>query len=290
MSRRRAVATVTIAAACVAAAGCTSTVEGAALASRGGGALTTTAAPTTSAAPAPAAAPAPSPWINIPSVPVAEPDDLGHAAFGRLPIPGVQLRHQRADGDWRLCTLGPVVHSADGRLGFVTAGHCALPPGGGAEQYLQADRAGTDTLKLGTASGAVDDDDSIDSAVVWTGQYDPRATISSVGGHQVDRVMSEAEARKLPDGTPICIVGAVTGIKCSPLISATHAIQIGDFASSDDAAAPGDSGGVVFVVNRDTQRAVLVGLVQRAGGISMATYLEPALARLGAQAVTINDS
>jgi hypothetical protein len=35
---------------------------------------------------------------------------------------------------------------------------------------------------------------------------------------------------------------------------------------------------------------VLVGLVQRAGGISMATYLEPALARLGAQAVTINDS
>jgi hypothetical protein len=259
---------------------CTSTVAGTPLAARGGGALTTTAAPTTNAAPAPAAAPQP-PWISVGPTPPAA--TLGHSA-----IPGHELIHWR-DGARKFCTVGRVVQHDSGQVGVLTAGHCAIAPST-PEQYIPTPDDG-DAL-LATASGALDDGDSVDSAAVWIGPYQPRATISAVAGYPVDRVMPEAEVRQLPVGkaTPVCIAGAMTGVRCSPLISAFSIIQFGDFSSAGNAAGPGDSGGAVFLVDRETRHATLIGLVQDFGGIASATYLEPALTRLHAQAVTSKDS
>jgi hypothetical protein len=292
MNRRRASVTVALAAAaCAAVAGCTSTVAGTPLAARGGGSAVTAAAPTTSMAPTLAAAPATAPrWVSIPARPPTRPDKDG-AQYGAVAMPGVQIIHQEDADTWRFCTIGPNVYDAAGRLGFLTAGHCA-PRGYGEAQSLQADAAGTvmgtDRPLLGTVDDrdTVDDDFAVDSTVIWTKDHSSGTVPSNVAGLTVARVMPEAEVRQLPTDTPICVSGATTGVKCSPLIAPLSTIRFGG-SSDGPAAQGGDSGGAVFVTDGHT--ATLIGLVMEVNGsVAKATYLEPALTRLGARVATVS--
>lgn len=227
---------------------------------------------------------APARWIDVtmPGGPT-RPDRHGKQ-YGALPVPGVKVLHQDA-GTWRSCTTGPVVHSADGsRVGLVTAKHCVLEEA--PDQYLQTDADGTRAF-LGRGQGVAWPGD--DLAVVWSGTYNPAATISSVGGFPVERVMSPAEAAALPEGTPICALGAVSGLRCGPKsMPAVSRIRIGDAADGLPVATRGDSGGAVFVVDAQTRRATLIGLVATSGGgLTNADYLAPALEQLSAVAVTV---
>jgi hypothetical protein len=289
MNRRLTASAALAAAAALAVAGCTHTAGGTALAARGGGAATVTAAPTTTVAPTPAAAPATAPrWVSIPARPPTRPDKDG-AQFGAVAMPGVQIIHEEDADTWRFCTLGPNVYDAAGRLGFLTAGHCA-PRGYGESQSLQADAAGTvmgtDRPLLGTVADrdTVDDGFAVDSTVIWTKDHSSGTAPSNLAGLTVARVMPEAEVRQLPTDTPICVSGAMTGLKCSPLIAPLSTIRFGG-TSDGPAAQGGDSGGAVFVT--DGKTATLIGIVMEVNGsVAKATYLEPALTRLGARVAT----
>lgn len=177
---------------------------------------------------------------------------------------------------WGGCTLGSGIR-AGARTGFVTAGHC--------------DRYG-DMVRLDSATGAPlgvlsDADTSFDYdsglrsdyAAVWTNASAPNA--AAVAGLPVAGVMTREAAAKLPKGTPICFDGASSDLSCAPL----------RFADSitlrlDGEARPGDSGSPVFIVDGDTGAATLIGIMS--GGDAddaEVTYLDPALERLGAQAL-----
>jgi hypothetical protein len=282
MSRRTATATALAAACVVAVSACTSTVAGTPLAARGG--ATVTAAPTTTVAPTPVAAPPPV-WVPLPARPPTRPDNTdNHAQFGAVAGTGVKVVHWTS-GDRKMCTLGPTVMSDDGRLGYLTAGHCGIGPGAQA-QFLQTDADGA-VSPFGTVTDPVDDGFAVDSTVIWTRDQGGSAP-SSVAGLPVVRVMPEAEVHHLPTDTPICVYGAKSGTRCTPLTSTLSTILFGDPLSDVPAAQSGDSGGAVFVT--DGRTAVLIGLVMDVDdrGFGKATYLEPALTRLGARVAGVS--
>ncbi|MDM2401903.1 hypothetical protein PP549_22955 [Mycobacteroides abscessus] len=199
------------------------------------------------------------------------------------PAPGVKIgRVSSSDPSGSAkCTLGPAVTAGE-RTGFLTAGHCADKPG--TDQYAQVNYDGSDPMLLGPAVQAEDAPTSnghSDSAVIWSGRVDPGAT-RIAGRWPVSGVMSVADVRALPTGTPICLDGAKSGVNCSPLVSAR-----GDLILTAPMTQPGDSGSAVFVVDDKTSHATLIGIHRgTANGHSEATFIEPALIRLGAIALT----
>jgi V8-like Glu-specific endopeptidase len=175
------------------------------------------------------------------------------------------------------CTLGSGIRAGD-RTGFLTAGHCGTGDG--------------DMVRLDSVTGAPlgvlsDADDSYDSvakvaldyAAVWTSAPTPGA--ATVAGLPVAGVMTREAAAKLPKGTPICFDGATSDLSCAPLRFVDSITM-----RLDGAARPGDSGSPAFVVDGDTGAATLIGIMS-GGDASNAeiTYLDPALDRLGAQAL-----
>jgi hypothetical protein len=176
---------------------------------------------------------------------------------------------------WGSCTLGAGIRAGD-RTGFATAGHC--------------DRYG-DTVRLDSASGAPlgvlsDADKSYDivaevlsdSAAVWTNTPAPAA--ATVAGLPVAGVMTRDGAMTLKSGTPVCFDGATSGLVCSPLKSALITSLV-----VDGVAVGGDSGAPAFVVDGDTGAVTLLGIVKMVKNMTTVTYLDPALERLGAQAL-----
>ncbi|WP_280827675.1 hypothetical protein [Mycobacterium sp. OTB74] len=220
-------------------------------------------------------------WIDASGAPVTvlPRDDVDHAQFSAIPQAGTKILHATdGAGDLDLCTLGPTV-TADGRTGFLTAGHCVL----GAyspDQYLQT-TAGGATEMFGIAGQAVADATQ-DSTVIWANTTaDPRS--AKIAGLPVVGAMTEAEVKVLPPGTPVCFDGAKSGVTCGPLIDAG-----GGVIYFGKGAVGGDSGAPVFVVDRDG-RATVIGLLARTDDdsrASTATYTAPALARLGVTIVT----
>ncbi|MBL3752849.1 hypothetical protein IPW42_24930 [Mycobacteroides abscessus subsp. massiliense] len=212
---------------------------------------------------------------------VVLPRDSYGSQYGARPYPGIAIGQHQSDGSTKDCTLGPAVTSARGK-GFITAGHCDQTPGG--EVFIFADTDAVQPVSIGVITGAEDKPSPqgySDSAVIWTEAVEPSAT-KIAGRWPVTGVMTAAEIRRLPVGTPICIDGAWSGVVCSPLI-ATDAeyIRIGHVTQG------GDSGATVFVVDQATQRATLIGLHRGVqDGQGEATLLEPALVRLGATALT----
>lgn len=198
------------------------------------------------------------------------------------PAPGVKIgRVSSSDPSGSAkCTLGPAI-TASGRTGFLTAGHCADKPG--TDQYAQTNYDGRDPLLLGPAVQAQDASAAggySDSAVIWTASVDPGAT-RIAGRWPVSGVMSVADVRALPVGTPVCIDGAKSGVICSGLIAVDA-----NYIRTAPMAQPGDSGATVFVVDQKSH-ATLIGIVRgNAGGQDEATFLEPTLIRLGATALT----
>lgn len=199
------------------------------------------------------------------------------------PAPGVKIgRVSSSDPSGSAkCTLGPAVTAA-GRKGFLTAGHCADKPG--TDQYAQVNYDGSDPLLLGPAVQAQDapaPGGYSDSAVIWTASVDPGAT-RIAGRWPVSGVMPAREVRALPAGTPVCIDGAKSGVVCSRLVSAN-----GDYILTAPMTQPGDSGSAVFVIDDKSNLATLIGIHRgTANEHSEATFLEPALHRFGATALT----
>jgi len=175
------------------------------------------------------------------------------------------------------CTLGAGIRAGD-RTGFVTAGHC----GNGDGDMVRLDSV--TGAPLGVLSDADESYDSVakvalDYAAVWTSAPAPNA--ATVAGLPVAGVMTREAASKLPKGTPICFDGATSDLSCAPL-------RFADSISLrlDGEARPGDSGSPVFIVDGDTGAATLIGIMS-GGDANDAeiTYLDPALERLGAQAL-----
>lgn len=199
--------------------------------------------------------------------------------WGATPRPGIKLRWRDAAGVPDMCTLGPAARGADGRAGFLTAGHCAeedprvyLQPtaGGGADFFgVVADR-----------ENSLDGD----SAVVWTGTLPAGADHLADGRFPIRGVMPLAEVQTLPPGTPICMDSTVSGVVCGGFIGLDE-----NWVQFRDRGQGGDSGSAVFVVD-ETGSARLLGVYSgrplRGSTTSIATHLDPILDRLQAEAVT----
>lgn len=223
-------------------------------------------------------------YVDVSGQGVALPRDSDGFQFSATALPGVAVGHRKADDTVEGCTLGPAVSSKHDEQGFLTAGHCTanLAP---TMQYLStsADTGSSAPILLGTAEQAQDAPSPSgysDSAVIWTGTVDPAAT-RIANTWPIAGVMPVSAVKQLPAGTPICIDGAKSGVVCSPLISVdADFIRIGHVTQS------GDSGAAVFVVDQ-TGNATLIGIHSGTeSGRSEATFLEPALQRLGATTLT----
>lgn len=221
-------------------------------------------------------------WIDVTGQGVIIKDARG-SQYGALPYPGSVITQRQADGSTKDCTLGPAVaDKTSQRTGFIGAGHCDDSPGG--QTFVFADSAGAEPIPVGVYTDAQDaptPQGYSDSAVIWTKTVDPRVTLLA-GTWPVEGVMSVSDVHKLRAGTPICIDGAKSGVVCSPLIAVDN-----DYVRSVPITEHGDSGGPVFVVDERTRRATLIGIVSGTeNGQDESTFLEPALTRLGAAALT----
>ncbi|KXO90986.1 Uncharacterised protein (plasmid) [Tsukamurella tyrosinosolvens] len=215
-------------------------------------------------------------------------DSVDRAQFSATPQPGAKVLRWNSAGVGDRCTLGPAV-TVGSRSAFLTAGHCA---GAGVTQFAQGDAAGKVLIPLGPAVQAVNEDgvpgaDGIldDRALIFT-STPPTPQIA--GTWTVAGSLTVKETQRLPHGTPICVDGATSGVRCGGLISAERGRV--EFVGKPGTAAPskGDSGAPVFVVD-DSGRATVIGLVTseaRDGSTTNATFIEPALLSLGAELVT----
>ncbi|WP_286151312.1 MULTISPECIES: hypothetical protein [unclassified Mycobacterium] len=211
---------------------------------------------------------------------VVVPRDSYGSQYGTQPYPGIAIGQHQSDGSTKDCTLGPAVIGARGK-GFITAGHCDQTPGG--EVFVFADANAAEPVSISVITGAEDKPTPqgySDSAVIWTGAVD--AGVTRIARRwPVVGVMTASEVRRLPAGTPICINGAWSGVVCSPLIAADD-----QYVRTPRLAQGGDSGAAVFVVDQKGE-ARLVGIHSGfENGQDEATFLEPALQRLGATALT----
>lgn len=232
------------------------------------------------AAPAPAVAASssahvqPIRWVDVEAEAPVLPRDTQGMQYGTDAKPGVGFGYRNSERKSTVCTLGPAVRSADGRSGFLTAGHCASGKAT-TPAYLSrtSDALGPQTL-MGDVQDAVDDDAANDSAIIWAPAAADAGRIA--GRWPVAGIMTKADVPSLVQpGDPVCINGARSGVVCSPLISAdgydirTEAVTQGN-----------DSGAPVFVV-APSGSAILIGIHRGVdGAVGLATFISPALDRL----------
>lgn len=193
------------------------------------------------------------------------------------PAPGIKIRRDGPRDGPDICTLGPAVTVA-GRPAFLTAGHC---DDSGTLQYAQVNADDSEPLPLGPAVQAAIGGASAeysDSALIITHEA---AADDAVVGFPVAGELTVEQTRSLPRGTPICVAGAVSGTRCGAFIGAADGL-----IRFTRVTQPGDSGAPVFVVANG--RATVIGVHKglNDSGDSIATFIAPALQRLGAQLVT----
>lgn len=200
------------------------------------------------------------------------------------PAPGVLISRQGSGADKeQLCSLGPAILDESRRPGFLTAGHCA---DGGVKQNVQiGDGVYHDIGPIKLVDVELSQTLLRDSGLISSSQALDDSAIAGV--FPVDRVMPLPELRALEPGTPICVNGAISGIDCSPLITADANAILFDPITRD-----GDSGGAVFVVTPD-HRATLVGIARGARGegssrADVATFLAPVMDKYRLMPVTAN--
>ena len=228
-------------------------------------------------------------WINVTGQGVIVKDSSSQPTqFGATPKPGVVILSNIARGNSDMCTLGPAIRKENGTGdGFATAGHCGKND---PMQRLQVDsffNGPASTIPLGALTDREDNGYTpvngvlSDSAALWSGAVGPSA-VRIADTWPVAGVMAMDSVKNLPKGTSVCLDGTVSGVLCGPL-------EMGDvngllrFRALSHG---GDSGSPVFLIDGDTHAATLVGLIEGGDGVSAyATYLEPALTRLGAQAL-----
>lgn len=194
-------------------------------------------------------------------------------SYSPVPAPGVTI----VAGDGQMCGLGPAIRSMDGLfVGYVSAGHCN--PDVGDRRFSYNSSPDQLLVPLAAMTDALDDGAGIDSGAIWIAQEGGSrlAQTWAVAG-----VLTAEAVAALPPG-PVCLLGAVSGVQCGELIDASDRGRLRFAAESVD----GDSGGPVFRVDAVTGHATLLGVLEGGNDFTTtATYLAPALDRLGAVAV-----
>lgn len=218
-------------------------------------------------------------WLDVTGQGTVLPrDSVDDAQFSATPVPGSAIWHAPATGSTlSVCTAGPTV-TGPGGSAVLTAGHCGLGPRAGQQYTLTA--ADGDTVPLGTATRAADDNRGVDSTIIHT----PAAAAVPpliAGTWPVAGVLTVGGVESLPLGSPICYVGAITAARCGPLEARDDRGRLVFGVPSLE----GDSGSAVFVLS-DDGAATLVAILEGGDEVStQATYLDPALHRLGAAAL-----
>lgn len=259
--KTRAVLAAAVAAASVATAACSSTVAGSARRAPG-----TVRAPAAATA-APVRGSASSGWISVEGEP-------GPARTGALEpgarIVGVNMRAVMAS-----CTLGPRL-AGDA---IATAGHCGQA---GSPRFLAVDgpEVGQVEQSVDKVPNTGDDHPVLDFAAVKL-TVPVSVTPVRLTGRPVAGVFTKEAIQALRPGTPVCFLGAESGLRCGQLIRADSQAVLVDVPGVN-----GDSGAPVFVVDGHTQTVTLLGLLKGPfDGWAGATYLDADLGAARAEAL-----
>lgn len=264
MSKARLALVAAAAAAAVALSACGTSTAGQAVTDRGGAETSAGAVPTTR-------------WISIPDVPVpaAEQDTAHRLRFGTTPTPGMGVYELGTDEG---CTLGPVVSSnmSPDNHGYLTAGHCDTPA---ATQVVTfADAGHADPRPVGVYTETVEKGYN-DFTSLWLTAGTPAPT--SIAERKVAGSLTKDAVTKLDEGTPVCVDGAVTGVKCGAFGDADDSRIAVEFAVE-----PGDSGAPMFLVDGNTGAVTVIGQVNKTSATrTYATFFETALDHAGAKLV-----
>lgn len=210
----------------------------------------------------PVAEPTPQ-WVSIPAQP---------AATGISP--GAPMTVTRADGSTITCTIGPAVYqSGTRRAGFLVAGGCAGRASAGGVVLGEVTEV-VDTFAEG--SGELGDEVELvaeDAGIIWT---DLAGGQRIVAGHRVVDVMPEAELRELPEGTPICRAGGVSGVTCGEFMFSRFFLAT---SFGTDFGDPGDAGAPMFVVGADGNAHLVA--IRGSGQSAAGSIAERTMRRLG---------
>ncbi|SLJ22976.1 trypsin domain-containing protein [Mycobacteroides abscessus subsp. abscessus] len=223
-----------------------------------------------SAAAAESSAPAPKrfEWADVTGQGVALPRDVReNTQYSADPVPGAKILHVRnADDDMDACTIGPAVVGGPGR-GFLTDAACARGykplqylqtlPGGGIQPWAEAVSPGADASVVWSSRSAAD-------VTRIAGTWPIAGLLTAEGAYQL-----------VPEGSPVCIFAATSGVVCGPKRPDAKGLLQFDITPGGQ-----DTGSPAFVVDKATGNAVLLGIYRRNIGVAA---LDPALERLGAK-------
>lgn len=207
------------------------------------------------------AVPSADPSANVESTWLTIPAEQAAAAPRRIQLT------QTATG--ARCTAGPAIAatSTPTRRGFVAAGHCDEVPGSAVSAGGESIEPYTDTRR---------GDRGV--TVTW-GATNAAPTVA--GGFKVAGVLKQDVVQRLEYGTPVCMDGAVSGVRCGTV---TENDATGIYVKMP--IERGDSGAPLFLVS-DRGTATLIGIVeQRSAGFTFGAYLDPLLDEVGAKVLT----
>lgn len=225
-------------------------------------------------------------WVTAPWTGKVNANQAGDQ-YGATPVPGITIAQKQGEASPYRCTIGPAVRTGDAGNAFITAGHCDKTPNSPLFVYPSPDISGADAQELSgryTRSEAQQTPD-IGTGLVSDSALVPVSTVASgatkiANRYAIAGVLTAAAVKQLPSGTPVCFDGARSGVQCGALTNANDAGVVRFDADGRE----GDSGGPVFLLDQQN-RSVLIGIVKGGledGSDTSATYLEPALMRLGA--------
>lgn len=209
-------------------------------------------------------------WIDVTGQGRELPRDTReHDQYSADPQPGAKILHViNAADDMAGCTVGPAVVGAQGR-GFLTAAACT---GYNPLQYLQTLPAG------GIAPWADAVSPGADAAAIWSDRRAGGVTKIADTWPIAGMFTLNGAYQRVPIGSSVCMDGASSGVVCGPKLP--DAEGLGQFQVTPG---PHDSGAPVFVVDKATRSAVLIGIYRvskRARGVA---ELDATLGRLGAK-------
>lgn len=199
---------------------------------------------------------------------VAAPTVLERVPADQIPAPTTTPTHERpqdggvrpgaaiAEGD-TYCTAGWVLPGADGVPVVITAAHCAT----GGKGRVRA-RGGNDFGVWAAAWAAPPAGLGDTAALRMTLGPQPAADAGTVAGHHIRGMLASDEVQKLQAGTEVCMLGSVSGARCGALVIAHTGAVVVDIG---DSVASGDSGGPVWVLDRNGD-AVILGVVSQGSG------------------------
>lgn len=183
-----------------------------------------------------------------------------------LPGSTIAIRHH-STGESFLCTAGPIVSLPGGGRGVLTAGHCG--DDGDVVQWDSGQGPRVTVGKLFHPVNKVIDGVMNDYAIV---PVPSKYTSLNVGGkYPPATFLTVYELHSMYSSWKMCATGLTSGSRCGNMVGYTPDGYIEtDFASSH-----GDSGGPVYLVNKELGSAAIVGIVHGHDKIDGHSYVMP---------------